>query len=236
MSRTTFDEPVSELMPFQKEGAELLAKSRRAMLVWDPGVGKTPTSVRACLLAGATRILVFVPPIGVAVWRQHFRDWSDITDIRVADASDLDRPYDFVNGEGVRIIPFSRARSGSSVVAVAGMRRWDAVIIDEAHYLKNSSAQRTRAVYGDKIDLEGSPLKHAHHVWLLTGTPLLNHPAEFWTHLRALAPDTIILPGFGVMTESVFTDRFCVTRQTPYGVRIMGGRNTHELAERLNAH
>ena len=107
------------------------------------------------------------------------------------------------------------------------------MIIDEAHYLKNSKAQRTRAVYGDKIDLEGSPLKHAHHVWLLTGTPLLNHPAEFWTHLHALAPDTIILQGFGVMIESVFTDRFCVTQATPYGVRIRGARNTHELAARI---
>ena len=35
------------------------------------------------------------------------------------------------------------------------------------------------------------------------------------------------------MTEEVFTDRFCVTQPTPYGVRIRGGRNTHELAERI---
>ena len=225
--------PGLELMPFQKEGAKLLAQSRRAMLVWDPGVGKTPTSVRACLLASAARILVFCPPIGTAVWRVHFETWSDIRDIRVAGLDDQDRPYGFVNGWGVRIIPFSRARSTSSVITVASMNRWDVVIIDEAHYCKNSGAQRTQAVYGDKIDLKGSPLDHAHHIWCLTGTPLLNHPAEFWTHLHALAPDMIMLQGFGVMTESVFIDRFCVTQQTPYGVRIRGGRNTHELAQRI---
>ena len=223
-----------ELMPFQKEGAKLLAQSRRAMLVWDPGVGKTPTSVRACLLASVARILVFCPPIGTAVWRVHFETWSDIQDIRVASVHDLDRPYGFVNGWGVRIIPFSRARSSSTVIAAAtAVGRWDVVIIDEAHYLKNSGAQRTQAVYGTKLDLKGSPLEHAKHIWCLTGTPLLNHPAEFWTHLHALAPDTIIAPQLGLMIESVFTDRFCVTQQTPYGVRIRGGRNTHELAQRI---
>ena len=226
--------PGLELMPFQKEGALLLSASRRAMLVWDPGVGKTPTAVRACVEANAKRILGFCPPIGTAVWRQHFKDWSDIQDIRVADVHDLDRPYSFVNGWGVRIIPFSRARSTSSVIAAAAsVGRWDVVIIDEAHYLKNSGAQRTQAVYGDRIDLKGSPLEDAAHVWCLTGTPLLNHPAEFWTHLHALAPDTIILPQLGVMSETVFTDRFCVTQQTPYGVRIRGGRNTHELGSRI---
>ena len=61
----------------------------------------------------------------------------------------------------------------------------------------------------------------------------MNHPAEFWTHLHALAPDTIIAPQLGLMTEDVFTDRFCVTQQTPLGVRIRGGRNTFELSQRI---
>ena len=223
-----------ELMPFQKEGAKLLAQSSRAMLVWDPGVGKTPTAVRACVEAGAARILVFCPPIGTAVWRVHFEDWSDIRDIRVSGPFEQDRPYGFVNGWGVRIIPFSRARSTSSVIAAAtAVGRWDVAILDEAHYLKNSGAQRTQAVYGHKIDLVGSPLEHAKHVWSLSGTPLLNHPAEFWTHLHALAPDTIIVSPLGVMTEDLFIDRFCLTQQTPYGVRIRGGRNAHELAQRI---
>jgi SWI/SNF-related matrix-associated actin-dependent regulator 1 of chromatin subfamily A len=228
--------PGLELMPFQEEGAKLLAQSRRAMLVWDPGVGKTPTSVRACLLASAARILVFCPPIGTAVWRQHFEDWSDIQDIQVMnrDSALARMPFTFVKGEGVRIVPYSWVYEARGIGKAAARQDWDVVIIDEAHYLKNPKAGRSSAIYGVKHDLgEGSALQHASRIWCLTGTPLLNHPAEFWTHLHALAPDTIILPGFGVMTHGVFTDRFCVTRQTPYGVRIMGGRNTHELAGRI---
>jgi SWI/SNF-related matrix-associated actin-dependent regulator 1 of chromatin subfamily A len=35
------------------------------------------------------------------------------------------------------------------------------------------------------------------------------------------------------MTYDFFVGRYCVTRPTPYGVRIMGGRNSHELADRI---
>ena len=221
-------------MPFQKEAVELLVASKHAMLVYDPGTGKTPIAVRAAAKTSARRILVFAPPIGVGVWRQHFEDWSEYR-VKVMDTANAVKPYAFAEGNGVRIVPYSRAHVGSAIIKALSEVPWDVVIIDEAHALKTPSAQRTRAVYGAKIDLAGSPLEQAKHVWCLTGTPILNHPAEFWTHLNALAPDTIIAPqlGNGPMPEGVFTNRFCVTQDTPYGVRILGGRNTSELAQRI---
>lgn len=224
--------PDLQLMPFQDAGSTLLANSLRAMLVWDPGVGKTPTGVRACVKTSARRILVFCPPIGVSVWRQHFEDWSHYHS-RVLDSTTALKPYAFAEGTGVRIVPYSRARPDTTIFRALNDQDWDVVLIDEAHYLKTASAQRTRAVYGAKTDLRRTPLERAKHIWCLTGTPLLNHPAEFWTHLHALKPDTIILPQLGVMSQDVFTARFCVVRQTPYGVHVLGGRNTSELAERI---
>lgn len=55
------------------------------------------------------------------------------------------------------------------------------VIADEAHALKNPKAQRTdrfRALAGSVRDMGG-------RVWLLTATPLLNHPPELWSVLAA---------------------------------------------------
>jgi SWI/SNF-related matrix-associated actin-dependent regulator 1 of chromatin subfamily A len=224
-------------MPFQETGAERLASTGRGFLMWEPGVGKTPTAVRACVKASARRILVFCPPIGVGVWRQHFEDWSNIHDIRVMNALHALNPYHFMNGYGVRIIPYSRARPGTAIIKATRATlegQWDVVILDEAHYLKTVSAQRTRAIYGANTDLKGTPLEFAKHVWVLTGTPILNHPAEFWTHLRALSPEVIFFNSqLPVMTYDFFVGRYCVTRPTPYGVRIMGGRNAHELADRI---
>ena len=224
--------PDLKLMDFQEEGSTLLAKSKRAMLVWDAGVGKTPTGVRACVKASARRVLVFCPPIAVSVWQAHFSDWSPFKS-KTMDSVQAIKPYAFMEGSGVRIIPFSRTRPDTTIMRAACDNDWDVVLIDEGHYLKNSQAQRTKAIYGIKTDLVKTPLEFAERVWVLTGTPVLNHPAEFWTHLRALRPDLIVLPQLGVMPEGVFTDRFCVTQQTPYGVRILGGRNSSELVVRI---
>ena len=229
--------PNLELMPFQELGSTAMANSKRTMLVWEPGVGKTPTAVRASVKANAKRVLVFSPPIAVSVWGKHFEDWSDYPDIRALDAKSAAKPYDFMKGEGVRIIPFSRlTRVGASAIEAAMRYEFDAVVIDEGHYLKNPEAARTMAVYGKRIDLKGTPLARAKHIWCLTGTPLLNHAAEFWTHLHALRPDLIILPQLGPapIDYDLFVDRFCVVRHTNYGqVRIIGSKNTHELAERV---
>ena len=224
--------PDLKLMDFQEEGSTLLAKSKRAMLVWDAGVGKTPTGVRACVKASARRVLVFCPPIAVSVWQAHFSDWSPFKS-KTMDSVQAIKPYAFMEGSGVRIIPFSRTRPDTTIMRAACDNDWDVVLIDEGHYLKNSQAQRTKAIYGIKTDLVKTPLEFAERVWVLTGTPVLNHPAEFWTHLHALRPDLIVLPQLGVMPEGVFTDRFCVTQQTPYGVRILGGRNSSELVARI---
>ena len=230
-------DPTLRLMPFQTKGADWLARSKRAILAYEPGCGKTPTAVRAAVAVNAKRVLVFCPPIAVSVWRQHFTDWSDYQDIRVLDTKSAAKPYDFMKGEGVRIIPFSRlTRVGASAVEAAMRYEFDAVILDEIHYCKNPEAARTMAVYGKRIDLKGTPLARAKHIWCLTGTPLLNHAAEFWTHLHALRPDLIILPqlGPGPMDYDLFVDRFCVTRQMSYGqVKIVGSKNTHELSERV---
>jgi SWI/SNF-related matrix-associated actin-dependent regulator 1 of chromatin subfamily A len=225
--------PGLELMDFQRDGANRLALSPRAMLVWDAGVGKTPTAVRAAVKAGAIRILVLCPPIATGVWRNHFQDWSDIPSVRVFNTQVAHNPYRFMEGEGVRIVAYSRLPTHLGVARAQMEHPWDVVILDEAHYLKNPNALRTKAVYGKNLDLIGAPLAGAGYIWCLSGTPVLNHPGEFYTHLRALAPDTILFPQYGVMTEQMFLERFCVLKNTPYGRRVVGSKNTSELAKRI---
>jgi SWI/SNF-related matrix-associated actin-dependent regulator 1 of chromatin subfamily A len=220
-------------MPFQEAGSDWLALSPRAMLAWEPGVGKTPTAVRACVKVSARRILVICPPIATSVWRRHFEDWSNYRDIRVLDAVNSLKPYTFMEGTGVRIVAYSRVNTSESVVKAAMKRGWDVAILDEGHYLKNPEALRTQRVYGKKHDLVGGPLEKAAFVWVLTGTPVLNHPAEFWPHLHALAVDTIKAQGAKPFTYDQFVDRYCVAHDTPYGRRIVGAKNIHELAGKI---
>lgn len=227
------------LMPFQAKGVDFLADNPRALLAWEPGVGKTPTAVRACVRVKARRVLVFCPVIATSVWRQHFRDWSWFSDVRVLDAQNAVTPYSFIEGHQgpfVCIVPYSRASMGSNVIQAAAKfsDQWDVVILDECHYLKSPDAKRTKAIYGEKFDLRGTPLAEARHIWCLTGTPLLNGPHEYWTHLRALKPELISFP-MGTLTYSAFVSHYCVTKATTYGWHVVGTKNSAELAARTKA-
>jgi len=86
------------------------------------------------------------------------------------------------------------------LVARGEQRGYDVVCVDEAHYLKNRKAKRTRTILGP-----GSFLSFAKRVWLFTGTPVLNRPAEFYPILRALAPE-LISP---YLTWQAYGERFC---------------------------
>ncbi len=67
---------------------------------------------------------------------------------------------------------------------------WDIAIFDEAHYLKNKKADRTKEVFGCRKFEEQefiAPIK-ARRLLLLTGTPMQNKPCELWTTIKALDP------------------------------------------------
>ena len=73
-------------------------------------------------------------------------------------------------------------------------KEWDLMIVDEAHFLKSSKAQRTREVLGgikrnaDKEIVDrSSPIPAGRRIFL-TGTPIVNKPKEFWPMLQALDP------------------------------------------------
>src|SRR6185295_16759318 len=58
---------------------------------------------------------------------------------------------------------------------------WDLCVFDEAHYLKNPSARRTRAVLGP----EG--IRAARRLFM-TGTPIFNRPQDLWSLLSTSLP------------------------------------------------
>lgn len=59
------------------------------------------------------------------------------------------------------------------------LAKFDCIVYDESHKLKNPDAQRTKAAI--KIT--------APHIIALTGTPVLNRPGEFWSTLHILYPE-----------------------------------------------
>ena len=58
-----------------------------------------------------------------------------------------------------------------------------AVIVDEAHYLKNYRTERTKIICPFLMEFK--------RILLLTGTPALARPKELFTILKILRPDVL---------------------------------------------
>lgn len=185
--------------PFQEDGARWLAGMRRAYLADQMGLGKTIQVLLAILMCvpRPRTVLVVCPASGVPHWQEYFRRWA-------------------IGGLVVRVISYSVAiRHNLGVV--------DLLIVDEAHYVKNVSAQRTKKVL--------SAAKRAGRVWLLSGTPMPNTPEELWAPVKALWPEHAL----GCTRKWQWVDMFCNTEDNGFGVSVKPGvKNPEHLRKVLS--
>jgi SWI/SNF-related matrix-associated actin-dependent regulator 1 of chromatin subfamily A len=106
------------------------------------------------------------------------------------------------------------------------------IVLDEAHYLKNHDAKRTRLIYGPRCDGINGVVENVPKVVLLSGTPAPNNTAELWPHLRATYPQAIPdLERGRPMNLWQFRARYSVLEQTQYGERVIGSKNTASLRQ-----
>jgi SWI/SNF-related matrix-associated actin-dependent regulator 1 of chromatin subfamily A len=92
------------------------------------------------------------------------------------------------------------------------------VILDECQYIKERSAQRTQATL--------RLARTAKHVIALSGTPVVNRPAEFYNTLNLLRPD--LFPSWWK-----YAKRYCALHHNGYGWDASGASNTQELSRLL---
>lgn len=203
---------VSVLYGYQRAGVDWLLQRKHALLADEPGLGKTAQAIVAATEADAQKILVICPASVVVNWRR-----------------EIDR---FAPGRisQWRVESFDSARSNRAFLLDIG---YDTVIVDEAHMAKSATAQRTRAIFGDKCDGKGGLVERADRVILLSGTPMPNHPAELWPALRALWPEQITGTAGKPYAYWQFVSKFCKTRDNGFGLQIVGAKNHDLLREKL---
>ena len=184
------------LWPFQREGVAFLLKNPRAYLADGMGLGKTVQAAVAARLGGYQRTLVVCPASAVENWKREWLTWGPkLTLAVVSYAQMIRRAKEFVGGD------------------------WDLLILDEAHYVKTPSAQRTKVAM--KLASKVS------NVWLLSGTPMPNHPGELWTIMRYIWPE--IPQKLNITNAWEWFDRFCRWSPTQYGPRVHGTKNKEVL-------
>lgn len=206
---------LEEPFPYQLTGAGFLASKEQALLADVMGLGKSAQAVRAADLIGARNILVLCPASIRINWLREFQRFSP-----------FDRPgaavmsgKDVVPTSGVVVCSYdllATERVRKALMAV----EWCILVLDEAHYLKERAAKRTKAVYGYNVRIPGLA-SQARHVWRLSGTPAPNDASELWTHLKSA----------GIVNDQYwdFVYEFCTGFNSDYGFKITGHRNTDKL-------
>jgi SNF2 family DNA or RNA helicase len=190
------------LKPFQIEGANFLKNNYHALLADEMGLGKTVTALAAVELLGLKKVLVVCPASVRSNW------WQEAEEC----------------GVGIsHVISYNGATSG--VFAGCAVGSWDAIILDEAHFLKTPESKRTQAIFGNN----GGLARKAGYKWCLTGTPVLNRPRELYPILKCLHNDGIA----PYNTWDKFAQRFCGAFFDGRGINTKGASHIEELRSRL---
>ena len=165
----------NQLRPYQIEGVEklidLAGRRGGAILADEPGLGKTVQTAEFINRTKPDSVLIVCPASLRINWNQELDHWLN------PDA--LCR---------VRILSYDAVSRGD-----AGDDRCDLAVFDEAHYLKNPQAKRTKACLSLRA---GTRL-------FLTGTPVVNRPMDLFPILKSLGLK---------LTRTDFGKRYCAGR------------------------
>lgn len=225
----------NDLRPFQKVGVEFIDTAKgRAFLADQMGLGKTWQAIAYAVLRGH-RVVVICPAHLKANWSREITKltgtpptvlWGREPDPFAIQTLLINKPkfvvinYDIVGAKTAVPEEVTKDEAGDEHVVPAhdrflwaellNMSKPDLIVLDEAHYIKNTSANRSKACRSLQSD----------HRLPMTGTPILNRPGEFWASLNWVRPD--LFPS---------EERF-VSQYTNGG---KGCRNTAELRELLKS-
>ena len=226
-----------ELFPFQKQGVAFIEQRNGRALVGDEmGLGKTIQTLAWLQLHPEKKPVVVVCPAHLKLnWAQEAKmtlsgdrtiqviSGTDTTqklygDIMVINYDILHNKYEegpknLVTGKKpIKEIPYS------GWIDFILDRNPEVLIVDEAHFIKNSKAFRSKAV--TKLG------RKCKHVIALTGTPLVNRPIEGYNIVQMI--DRTVFPSFWD-----YAQKYCGAHHTRFGWDLSGASNKEELHQKL---
>jgi superfamily II DNA or RNA helicase len=167
-----------ELHPFQRAGVRYALARRRTFIADEQGLGKTVQALATLEADGAFPAAVICPASMKLTWERESRHWLPHRSVAVLDGRNGLPWSEEAERAEIVVLNYDILDAHSEGLAERGLR---ALVLDESHYVKNATAQRTKAALALVERLPGDALRLA-----LTGTPILNRPDELVSQLRVL--------------------------------------------------
>ena len=169
--------PQMEARDYQHAGVEFALARDHCLIGDEPGVGKTPQAIMISNALGTRKTLVICPASLRDNWAEEIWKWSTIPNVTtfVGRKPGINSLRDF------NILSYDALRN-PGVLAGVMRERWDHVILDEAHAIKDPAGNtRSRPICAP--DLLPSVTGR---FTLLSGTILPNTPRECYNAARLL--------------------------------------------------
>ncbi len=204
----------------QKIAIEKLAGSKRFILADDMGLGKTTSTIIAALETSVKKILIICPASLKINWQREIENYTDRS-VYIAEGKNFSQEHDFiiVNYDILKNFYDLKDKENSEIYK----SNFDLIIIDEAHYVQNGQAQRTKLV--------NSFVKSVDKLWLLTGTPMTSRPMNYFNLLSLIESPV-------AQNWMAYAIRYCQGYQFKAGNRkiwnVTGASNLEELRDRTS--
>ena len=204
----------------QKTAIEKLVGSKRFILADDMGLGKTTSTIIAALETDVKKILIICPASLKINWEREIRNYTDRS-VYICEGKNFSTEHDFVIVNYDIIKNFYDLKDKENSPITKG--NFDLVIIDEAHYISNPQAQRTKLI--------NSFVKDVEYLWLLTGTPMTSRPINYYNLLNVIESPV-------AQNWMAYVIRYCQGYQFKAGNRkvwnVNGASNLEELRDRTS--
>ena len=149
-----------------------------ACLADDMGLGKTVQTIAMLLYkAKYGPSLIVVPASIIHNWESEIMRFAPSLSVKILNTEIAERKAIVDNASEYDIVITSYGIMNKEVDILTS-RRWNVLVLDEAHTIKNKDAKMSKAVM--KID--------ARFRLLLTGTPIQNHLSEIWNLFNVMNP------------------------------------------------
>lgn len=192
---------------YQVEGIKFMREHKRVLNADAPGLGKTLQATETA----EKPAVVLCPTYLTEQWYEFLTANYPDDVVALANGTRKDREREIKEPADWLICNTQMLRSYLLPIVKT-------VIVDEAHILRNHSAAMTSVAHGY--------VQTAENIILLTATPIVREPDNLWSLLHMLDPKRF---------DSYwnFVDMYCTAQYTPWGNRIVGGKNSKRLGELL---
>lgn len=159
-----------DLFSYQIEGVKFLMSNEHALLADDMGTGKTVMTIVALKLLlrsnQINKVLILCPPSVLYEWKNHIAEWAPELVVCFVRGIQEIRSFEWNIQSHVYVTSYDTLRSDieNGLLQPEKWGAFDVVVVDEAHHIKNTNTDRSRAI--QKLQPK--------YRWALTGTPVQN--------------------------------------------------------------